>query len=168
MKKAMLSLKRPVNLAFLRISLLSSLNGWRITLVLSAKGKREDSVKVVKGVCNRITLHWSGSSIPTGNPLHEEQVVELLCPPWGFRGRVTRKLLSGLQRIASKAGWSKTDIARVAGKSEDKGCILQPLVYPIHLHPFTTSYLSSEWRITISVFIQCWKTWLQKDIDCYV
>ena len=47
------------------------------------------------GRCNHVSLHRSGSSIPTGIPLQGEQVVELLCPPWGFRGRVILSCCQG-------------------------------------------------------------------------
>lgn len=43
------------------------------------------------------------------------------------------KLLSELQRsLASEAAQSKADVARVAGKIEDKRSIFQPFVYSIH------------------------------------
>lgn len=108
------------------------------------------------GRCNHVSLHPSRPSTPAGIPLLGEQVVELHCPPLCYGGKGNFKLLSGLWRsLASEAGWSKRDMARVAGMCEDKGYALQPFSVLVIIIYSSLPISASEWFDLFSS--QCWK-----------
>jgi len=99
MKRAMLSLRKTHEIISFKNILaffIEQLENHSGPLCKRQKSRRSQGRA---GRCNRISLSGSGSSITVEIPLRGEQVVELLCPPWGFRGRVILNCCQGSKEV---------------------------------------------------------------------
>lgn len=105
MRRAMLSLRKTCEIISFKNILAFFIEQLENHSGPLCKRQKSRFIQGSAGRCNHISLRWSGFSIPTGIAFQREQVVELLCPPWGFGGKGNFKLLSGLPRsLASEAG----------------------------------------------------------------